>query len=414
LQRALLAARIQDALIFIEGIDSVQVESSAGVQVSIRNLLAGISHGCILSCQGTDVPQTGPCIQVKLPGLEERSALWRSGLEQGGVQSDQSDMEDVAGAFLLGTDQIKEAAADCASRQHTDGEKAVPRRHLFDSARRQLISRLPRSVQTIEPSAHWSDLILTSDVTAQLRDICIFVRERPIVLNHWRFGRSSARGRSINILLSGASGTGKTTACEIIAAELGRTLLKIDMAQTISKYIGESEKQLAAAFDTAERSGALLMFDEADALFGKRTTVSDSHDRYANIQVSYLLQRIEEFQGILILTSNLQPNIDPAFMRRMQFVVELHFPDEDQREKIWRVTVPPEAPLGDDIDFKELANRYSVTGGNIKNIAIAAAMLASSESEAIAMRHIVYAARREYQKIGKAFPHSDFLAYAQS
>jgi SpoVK/Ycf46/Vps4 family AAA+-type ATPase len=161
---------------------------------------------------------------------------------------------------------------------------------------------------------------------------------------------------------------------------------------------------LAEVFEVAERSGAILMFDEADALFGKRTAISDAHDRYANVGVSYLLQRVEAFRGVLVLTTNLQTNIDAAFLRRLQFIVEFPFPDQDYREQIWRISIPSRAPVAAGLDFKQLAQRYPLSGGNIRNIALAAAMLAASEDQAIAMRHIDHGAMREYQKLGKTFP----------
>lgn len=231
------------------------------------------------------------------------------------------------------------------------------------------------------------------------------------MFDQWGFGRRSSRGNGVNVLFSGASGTGKTTACEVLAAELGRTLLKIDISQVVSKYVGESEKHLAEAFDIAERSGAVLMFDEADALFGKRTSVSDAHDRYANIEVSYLLQRIEAFRGILVLTTNLQSNIDTAFVRRLQFIVEFAFPDAAQREKIWAICVPAQAPRDPDLDFKALAQRYAVSGGSIRNIALSAAMLAATRGEGIAMRHMAHGAYREFQKLGKALPDDDYFSH---
>jgi SpoVK/Ycf46/Vps4 family AAA+-type ATPase len=229
------------------------------------------------------------------------------------------------------------------------------------------------------------------------------------VLHDWGFARSSWRGGGVSALLSGCSGTGKTTASELLAAELGRTLLKLDLSQVVSKYVGEAEKKLAEVFELAERCGAVLLLDEADALFGKRTDVSDAHDRYANIEVSYLLQRVEAFRGILVLTTNMQANIDVAFVRRLQFIVEFPFPNEAQRERIWRVSMPQRAPLEPDVDFGDLARRYPLAGGNIRNIALAAAVLAASHGTRIGTSHLLQATRREYQKIGKTFPDSGYF-----
>ena len=409
IERALLAACLRGAIAFIEGIDVVVGENGRGVHALLQSVLAGRAGPCILSGQRPE-PHTPACIEVKLPSAEERSALWRAGIQQRGGSTHQADIDEVAREFQLGTDQIHIAAVECVNAQQTPRVEPMPRDLLFASARRQLALRLPRALVGIEPRARWSDLILTSDAADQLREICVHARWRSMVLDQWGFGRTSSRGRGVNVLFSGASGTGKTTACEVLANELGRTLLKIDLSQVVSKYIGESEKQLAEVFDVAERAGAVLMFDEADALFGKRTTISDAHDRYANIEVSYLLQRIEAFQGILVLTTNLQANMDAAFVRRLQFIVEFQFPDEAQREEIWRISVPRQASVDLDLDFDALAQRYPIAGGSIRNIALAAAMLAASRGEPIGMRHMAHGARREYQKIGKTFPDAHYFS----
>jgi SpoVK/Ycf46/Vps4 family AAA+-type ATPase len=212
----------------------------------------------------------------------------------------------------------------------------------------------------------------------------------------------------VNVLLCGGSGTGKTTACEVLAAELGRILLVMDVAHVVSKYIGETEKRLAEVFDIAERSGAVLVVDEADALFGKRTPVTDAHDRYANREVSYLLQRMENYRGILVLTTNLQTNIDQAFARRLQFVIELTFPDERQRERIWQLTLPARAAIDPDVNPATLAATYPLAGGHIRSIAVGAAIFAVTAGEPIAMRHVAAAARRELQKLGRSVPDSSY------
>jgi SpoVK/Ycf46/Vps4 family AAA+-type ATPase len=190
-------------------------------------------------------------------------------------------------------------------------------------------------------------------------------------------------------------------AAEVIAKELSVALYKIDLSQVVSKYIGETEKNLDRIFQEAQTSDAILLFDEADALFGKRSEVKDAHDRYANIETGYLLQKMEEYEGIAILATNLRQNLDEAFLRRMQFIVEFPFPDEENRRQIWQVTFPEEAPIGEDVDLGVLARGVRLAGGNIRNIALAAAFQAASDGKVIRMSHLLKATRREHQKLGR-------------
>src|SRR5207247_6142077 len=224
-----------------------------------------------------------------------------------------------------------------------------------------------------------------------------------VVHADWGFERKLPLGRGINALFSGPPGTGKTMAAQVIASEFQLDLYQIDLSQVVSKYIGETEKNLRKVFDEADASQAILFFDEADALFGKRSEVKDAHDRYANIEVGYLLQRMEEYEGIAILATNLRQNVDEAFVRRLRFIVEFPFPDEEHRRRIWEVTFPREAPLADDVDVAALARDLKLAGGNIKNIALAAAFGAATDGGGIGMSHLLRAARREYQKIGRSW-----------
>jgi SpoVK/Ycf46/Vps4 family AAA+-type ATPase len=227
----------------------------------------------------------------------------------------------------------------------------------------------------------------------------------------WGFDKKLSLGKGLNVLFSGPSGTGKTMAAEIIAKDARLDLYKIDLSSVVSKYIGETEKNLNKIFNEAETSNAILFFDEADALFGKRSEVKDAHDRYANIEIGYLLQKMEEYEGIVILATNLNGNIDDAFLRRMQFVIEFPFPDEKLRLQIWNRIFPKDAPLAEDINYKFFSERLKLAGGNIKNVALAAAFQAAEESCEIGMRQIMHATKREYQKIGKPFLRVDFEPY---
>jgi hypothetical protein len=251
----------------------------------------------------------------------------------------------------------------------------------------------------IEPAASWDDLVLPAAEVAVLQQVAGAVRYRKIVHEGWGFARRHPRGLGLTALFAGASGTGKTMAAEVIAGELGLDLYRIDLAAVVSKYIGETEKNLRAIFAAATHSGAILLFDEADALFGKRSEVRDSHDRYANLEVSYLLQQMEEYRGVAILTTNMQHALDTAFLRRLRFVVQFPFPDALARERIWRGVFPAATPIGE-LDYGALA-RLNIAGGVIRNIATLAAFLAAGDRGRVEARHILAAARTEYAKLGK-------------
>jgi len=270
---------------------------------------------------------------------------------------------------------------------------------LWEACRSQARQRLDELAQHIVPTATWDDLVLPDSQRQTLREIAMHVRQRSKVYDRWGFAAKSSRGLGISVLFSGASGTGKTMAAEVLAGELRLDLYRIDLSQVVSKYIGETEKNLRRIFDAAEAGGSILLFDEADALFGKRSEVKDSHDRYANIEVSYLLQRMEAYHGLAILTTNMKSALDPAFLRRLRFVVPFPFPDVAQRAEIWRRIFPADTPT-DGLDCSKLA-RLNVAGGNIRNIALTAAFLAAEAGEPVRMTHVLHAAHSEYAKLEK-------------
>ena len=270
-------------------------------------------------------------------------------------------------------------------------------RALWDACRVQSRPRLEGLAQRIEPVAAWDDLVLPKKQKQLLSQIAVHVRNRTKVYRSWGFASKGSRGLGISALFAGPSGTGKTMAGEVLANELRLDLYRIDLSQTISKYIGETEKNLRRVFDAAEESAAILLFDEADALFGKRSEVKDSHDRYANIEVSYLLQRMEAYRGLAILTTNRRDALDPAFLRRIRFVVEFPFPEASQRAEIWARAFPRQTPT-EGLRIDRLA-RLSAAGGNIQNIAMGAAFLAADAGEPVRMSHLLAAARTEFTKI---------------
>ncbi len=332
------------------------------------------------------------------PGETDRVRMWRTLLPELDGQA-----EVAASCYRLSPGLAADVASDVRHRASLAGRVPVLR-DIGDSLRGRTSIAFEAGVQLVHPGVAWERLILPPERKCQLEEAAHRLLGQVQVLDRWGFlyGRAGARG--VRLLLSGPPGTGKTLAAEALASRLGVDLLVVDLSRVVSKWIGETEKHLAGIFETAERTQAVLLFDEADALFGKRTEVSDAHDRYANLETAYLLARLERFEGLVALSTNLKRNIDPAFMRRMEFVVELDTPEVDEREAIWKAHVPEEAPLSPEVDFRELASLYPMVGGLIRNAAVAAAFLAAQDGKVITRRYLVHAIRREYAKAGLAFP----------
>lgn len=338
-------------------------------------------------------------IHFPLPDYRRRLALWAHFVEQVNGAGD-IELSTVAGHFQLASGQIRDAVASACDRA-SRGWESLTAEHLMIAAREHSIPNLGKLAAKIEPRYRWEDIVLPTDQLALLGEIVDTVRERPLVLDDWGVGRKLASSRGVTVLFAGPPGTGKTMAAGIIARQLGLELFKIDLSTVVSKYIGETEKNLASVFQEAESSNAILFFDEADALFGKRSEVRDSHDRYANVEISYLLQQMEAYDGLTILATNLRANLDEAFTRRLQFAVDFPFPEEEDRLRIWRTLFPAEVPRAGDLDFDLLARRYKLAGGNIRNIIVGAAYLAAADGGAVTMDHLLHGTRRELQKMGR-------------
>jgi SpoVK/Ycf46/Vps4 family AAA+-type ATPase len=276
---------------------------------------------------------------------------------------------------------------------------------LWNASRERARQGLDSLAERIETRCGWDDLVLPPAQIEVLRTLAVQVRERDRVYRQWGFAEKSTRGLGIAALFAGTSGTGKTLAAEVISNELRLDLYRIDLASLVSKYIGETEKNLARVFAAAETSGAILLFDEADALFGKRSEVRDSHDRYANIEVSYLLQRIESYRGLSILTTNLKQAVDPAFLRRIRFIIQFPFPENAARRDIWERVFPVAVPR-EAIDLDKLA-RLNLAGGYIRNIVLNAAFLAADRGEPVRMSHLRTAAEAEYAKLERPLPRAE-------
>jgi ATP-dependent 26S proteasome regulatory subunit len=349
-------------------------------------------------------------VEFPTPAYSARIQFWERQLNG---ESEAIDITELAGKFRLNGGQIADAMANARSLalwNHPENE-TVTMQDLYSACRQQSEHSLSTLAHKIEPRYGWDDIVLPKDQMEQLREICNYVKNYHRVYSDWGFGHKLSRSKGLNLLFAGPSGTGKTMAAEIMSNELGLDLYKIDLSAIVSKYIGETEKNLERIFKEGQASNAILFFDEADALFGKRSEVRDSHDRYANVEVAYLLQRMEDYDGVVILATNLRKNMDEAFARRMHFTIEFPLPEEPDRYRIWQSVFPEEAPRAKSIDLTFMARQFKITGGNIKNIALGAAFLAAQDGGCITMEDLIRATKREYQKIGKLCTEGDFAQY---
>ena len=336
-------------------------------------------------------------LDVKRARPAEQREIWQGALGPAAQVLD-GRLDSLVAQFNLGMKEIQSAGSEALAAGNLSGEELSSR--LWEACCSQSRPRLEDLAQRIEPAAGWDDLILPRMQIQVLMEIGVHIRQRAKVYDSWGFAGKGSRGLGISVLFAGDSGTGKTMAAEVLARDLGLDLYRIDLSQVVSKYIGETEKNLRRVFDAAESGGAILLFDEADALFGKRSEVKDSHDRYANIEISYLLQRMEAYRGLAILTTNMKSALDRAFLRRIRFVVQFPFPDAANRARIWKSIIPRETPtLG--LDYEKLS-RLNVAGGNIRNIALYAAFLAADSGEPVKMQHMQRAAQVEYAKMERA------------
>lgn len=390
--------------------------SDAARAASINKLIEGLTSPIIISSveRRHAWHRSILTFDVRKPTPSEQRDIWQHAL--GGMPFNlNGEVESLVSQFNLNLQKVYAARAEASGQQllsENDGRADANVdfvKALWDACRMQARPRLDDLAQRIEPAAGWRDLVLPEMQLQTLRDIAVHVRQRATVYETWGFAAKGARGLGISALFSGVSGTGKTMAAEVLADELRLDLYRIDLSAVVSKYIGETEKNLRRVFDAAEEGGAILLFDEADALFGKRSEVKDSHDRYANIEVSYLLQRMEAYRGLAILTTNLKNALDTAFLRRIRFTVHFPFPDAAQREEIWRRIFPHETPT-ENLDTNKLS-RLNVAGGNIRNIALNAAFLAADADEPVHMGHLLRAAQGEYTKLEKSLTEAEIRGW---
>jgi len=410
-------ARFRSAILYFENVDVLLNEERAVTYRQFLKTLNQASSTIILSGEkplGSSLRAYE--VEFRVPDFVQRRNCWEASLSRRSVVLDAEVLDSLAGSFRLTSSEIETAVTAAIDRAHwraaeqpvNDPFSAQPTpQDLFACARARSNHNLGRFARKIELKYNRADLVLPADQLSQLGEICSRYKHQQVVYGNWGFGRKLSLGRGLSALFCGHPGTGKTMAAEVIANELLLDLYKIDLSQVVSKYIGETEKSLNSIFQEAQASNAILLFDEADALFGKRTEVKDSHDRYANIEVSYLLQKMEEYDGIAILATNLRKNMDEAFLRRLQCIIDFPFPDEEQRKRIWEVIFPREAPIAEDVNFDLLARTIRLAGGNLKNIGLAAAFYAANDGGVIRQQHLTSATRREFQKLGQSWSESE-------
>jgi AAA+ superfamily predicted ATPase len=410
-------ARLRGAALLVRGADALLDERRPTTRAALLRAL--VDYPGLVFLAGADPWEPAGSLEgrsfvratLPRPDALEQQRLFREALGETATLADGVDLAALTGMFRLTPGRIRDAAAtarDLAS-YHRDGGP-IAQSDLTAAFRLQHRQGLGSLARRIEAAHTWSDLVVPRDREEVLREICAHVRHRGRVYGAWGFEKKLSLGKGLGILFSGPPGTGKTLAAGVLASELGLELYQVDLSSVVSKYIGETEKHLARLFDDAEATGAILFFDEADAIFGKRTEVKDAHDRNANVETSYLLQRIDAYEGLVILASNLTRNMDEAFVRRLRFMVEFPFPSEAERRRIWERLLPAETPRAADVDLGYLAKRFDVAGGHLRNIALSAAFLAAEAGGALEMSHLLHAARREYSKMGRVVDDGHFAA----
>ena len=402
MSEAALIAALEERFMVFEGLEELEPAKRTKVIRSIdrrheRAVFAANSRGAsvVLGDRTTLV------VDIDMTSYAERQQTW-------GELSGVKDVDDVSAKFRLSIGQIVEAAEVARLAAAARGELQPTSEDLDLGARQASSSRLGELAARLTPANSWTDVVLPERQMEMLHSIHAYLRHRDLVLSQWGYERAVARNQGLKVLFAGESGTGKTMSAQVLAKELGLDIFRVDLATIVSKYIGETEKNLDRIFGAAEGSNAILFFDEADALFGKRSEVGDSHDRYANIEVAYLLQKMEGYPGAVILATNFRQNIDDAFLRRLDFVIDFPFPEPEDRRKIWEKLLPDEAPVSEDVDLDFLSRQFKLSGGAIRNCSLAGAFLAADDGYVIEMKHLIRAVALEYNKLGRLTLESDF------
>jgi hypothetical protein len=410
--RAAAALSVREALLCGAGLVIGPVEHVAEAHGDVVRWLTEAEVPVLLFGASTWDPQwsTRSPLAVDAPALtvEDRAELWNRELSAAGPGLEAGlDAGGLAGHLALGPAQVRRAVDSARmSAQLRDGR--VNGDDLRRGVRAQNAAGLERLARRIEPEVDWDDLVLAPTVRRALTDLSARARHRDRVLSEWRMRRGGGRGRGVTALFAGDSGTGKTMSAEVIAADLALDLYTVNLATVVDKYIGETEKNLERIFAEAGGVNAVLFFDEADAIFGKRSDVKDAHDRYANIESAYLLQRLETFDGLAVLATNLRANIDDAFTRRLDAIIDFPAPTPPLRRALWVRCLAPPLPLGDDIDLDFLAESFEMAGGNIRSASTTAAYLAAAAGTVVGMSEVVTAVEQEYRKLGRLVLEREF------
>ena len=321
------------------------------------------------------------------------------------------DINVLVNKFSFTPGQIKLAIDHISNKFFSNEVQELSEEELYEVFNNLAFTKLSNLATLVRPIYKWDDLVLKKEQKEILKQACNHIQYKHVVYEEWGFNKKRAYGNGVCVLFTGSPGTGKTMAAQVVAKALHINMYKVDLSQITSKYIGETEKNLKKLFDEAKKSNSLLFFDEADTIFGKRTEVKDSHDKHANMDAAYLLQKIEEYEGISVLATNYIQNIDEAFIRRISFIIRFSMPDINERKEIWQKAFPDTIPVEREIDFDFLASKFQLSGSNIKNIALHSAFLAASNNEGISMKHIIDAIRTEYLKVNKILLKEDLGPY---
>jgi hypothetical protein len=412
---AALAAAAREARLRGGGLVAGPVEalgSERGELTQLRRALTALAVPVILTGAAAWDPRWAGESPLLIPPVRadaaQQATLWRQAL--GAPAADGIDLARVVAPFHLTPEQIRRSAGAAQGQAMLSGG-TLTAEHVRAGVRAQNAAGLERLARRVQPAVGWDELVLPEAVLAELRELALRARHRERVLGEWAMRPGGGRGRGVMALFAGDSGTGKTMSAEVIAADLGLDLYVVDLATVVDKYVGETEKNLERIFAEAAGVNGVLLFDEADAIFGKRSEVKDAHDRYANVETAYLLQRMESFDGIAVLTTNLRANLDEAVSRRLDLIVDFPMPDEAQRRALWDRCLGPALPRGEDLDLDFCAARFELAGGNIRACAVTAAYLAAEADRPVCMADLIAAVRREYRKLGRLLLESEFGPY---
>jgi ATPase family associated with various cellular activities (AAA) len=399
---ALAAARIRGAVPFLA--DAEALYDDGGDMVTEHADALGALPGVMLAstAKSGHLELKRPSLNMHLPRteLEDRVKAWSAALASSGLDT---LADELAGRYVIGPGAISDVVGEANQYARAAG-KALDAVALEASVGRRLSLRLGTFGSVVHRKARFSEMVLPDDVVDTLHDVIAMVRERSQILERWGYQRHLGISRGVSALFSGEPGTGKTMAASVVASELGLELVRIDLSTVVSKYVGETEKNLGKIFDEAQDAHAMLLFDEADSLFGKRTELKTAQDRFANLEVNYILQRMETFDGVSVLTTNAESSIDPALQRRLNFRIRFPEPEVEEREKLWKQLLPPQAGLDDGVDFNALAERFDMTGGYIKNAVVRAAVIAARAGRGLVADDLWTGAHHEYVEMGKVMP----------